>query len=312
VRLSLSSAGLWPAGSVQRTPAVRRNRNRCPGRSPGCQRAYCPNRPVVGRAVPSAPPKTAFTLIELLVVIAIIAILAALLLPALSKAKEKAKAAQCLSNMKQLQVCYRMYVDDNNDSLPPNESEGANITTTNSWVSGDAQTDTTPDNIKQGLLFPYNTSVAIYVCPSNTRLTPPLLPLYPQGAPMTRTCSIDYALHGSIGSGATTYNGITPLTTFSAIVNPGVSQKLVFVDENEYSVGDGCFGIYPVSSGKNAWWNLPGSRHSKGCVFSFADGHAEYWKWHGTAVLTYVAAGQPADPVGTSDDLPRVQHATLP
>src|SRR5580658_3128868 len=82
-----------------------------------------------------------FTLIELLVVIAIIAILAALLLPSLARAKDQSKTTQCESNMKQLQLCYHMYVGDNNDRLPPNESEGADDTTTNSWISGDAQTD---------------------------------------------------------------------------------------------------------------------------------------------------------------------------
>jgi len=266
--------------------------------------------------------RNGFTLIELLVVIAIIAILAAMLLPALSAAKAKAKATECLSNFKQLQLCWQMYVGDNNDYLPANSSG----TYTNSWIDGSAQADTMPNNIEEGCLWQYNKAAPIYACPSNTRQLPITTlaeVLYwnaPMGTPepQARTCSIDYAcggFSGTVSTGGLYQNGGVSfhfLAKSSQIMNPSPSQKIVFVDENEYSVDDGCFAIYPTGCGINEWWDMPCARHNRGSIFSFADGHAEYWKWHGSVVPNAekppYAAYTPAD---NSDDLPRVQSGTV-
>jgi prepilin-type N-terminal cleavage/methylation domain-containing protein len=244
--------------------------------------------------------KQAFTLIELLVVIAIIAILAAILLPVLSRAKERAQRVHCLNNQRQLSLGWQLYADEDSGILASNDWDflDGNIAeaTTKSWVVGNATLDTAQTNITTGSIFPYVKNIACYHCSTDQSFV--------QG---TSTLTLrSYSLSCFMGGppADTDQWDIRPVHHLTQILKP--ANSLTFIEEDSSSIDDGHF-LY--SDTIAAWFNIPAWRHSSGDTLSFADSHVEYWKWHSTlATDTYFGTGETETDPDALEDIQRLQQ----
>jgi prepilin-type N-terminal cleavage/methylation domain-containing protein/prepilin-type processing-associated H-X9-DG protein len=254
-----------------------------------------------------------FTLIELLVVIAIIGILAALLLPVLSRAKQRAWSVDCMSNSKQIMLGWSLYTDDNNDLLAPNDfpyttayATYANKTWMKNWVVGTMEQPFDAVNDKQLVdpntcLANYVQNRAVYHCPADHYIDPFSHAVHVRSYSMNSavgTIWYTYYTSGMPALGSPTQGGWLPGAAYNqnqtawqtygkmvSIKSP--SQTWVILDENPYTINDGSLAISAYAApGATYLIDYPAGYHGGAGGMAFCDGHAIIHRWVDSRTFT--------------------------
>ncbi|MCU0786338.1 MAG: prepilin-type N-terminal cleavage/methylation domain-containing protein [Verrucomicrobia bacterium] len=236
-----------------------------------------PFRKRSGRFVPPAG-QGAFTLIELLVVIAIIAILAAMLLPALSKAKQKAQQTICINGLKQLALGTMLYLGDNKDVFPAGASRSYGFTVED-WIYW--RNEPAYPIAKSPIFVAVGTTTTnIFRCPMDKEPSHRSgTPKYPCSYTMT-----SYDLKNGVNVGMTSIfsGGVRAPFKHTQVRKP--ATKIMLAEEvAKHSADDNPLpGIYTSTVGDGRWVptkNLLTARHNKKGNVGFADGHVEAVTW---------------------------------